>query len=66
MTLAWDSPAQVNWSEQVTSDQVATFGTGVTTRRFETSRSAVRSVIKELDATRTCRWGSIRNGDAPL
>ena len=51
MILAWDSPAQVNWSEQVTSDQVATSGTGVTMRRFETLLSAVRFVMEELDAT---------------
>ncbi len=51
MILAWDSPAQVNWSEQVTSDQVATSGTGVTTRRFETLLLAVRFVMEDLDAT---------------
>ena len=51
MILAWDSPAQVRWSDQVTSDQVATTGTGVTTRCFETLSLAVRFVMEDLDAT---------------
>ena len=50
MILAWDSPAQVNWSEHVTSDQVATVGTDVTTRRFETLLLAVRFVMEDMDA----------------
>lgn len=50
MILAWDSPAQVNWSEHVTSDQVATVGTGVTTRSFETLLLAVRFVMEELES----------------
>ncbi len=51
MILAWDSAAQVRWSEHVTSDQVATSGTGVTTRDFSTLLLAVRFVMEDLDAT---------------
>ena len=65
MILAWDSPAQVNWSEHVTSDQVATTGAGVTTRRFETLLLAVRFVMEDLDANPHMQIGVYPEREAP-
>ena len=49
-TLDWDSPAQVNWSEHVTTDQIAAIGDDAQTRSFPTLLEAVRFVMNDLGA----------------
>ena len=49
--LDWDSPAQVRWSQETTTDQVAAVGDDAQTRTFPTFLQAVRFVMEDLAAT---------------